>query len=361
MFNSSDKIKEDRAVDSIESSASFYLNNRDPVFIINKKGEFINANNAFCQTIGRSKEEILGINIGEASFLTESARKKAKYRNLSRLIGKETPVYTLDVITKSGDLFLLEIDSKPLIKHERVAGEVSHVKKAKKIIREKDKEKELEKKVVIKKHVEKDGINLSNLFEIIQDKSDEIKRLQSELDETSTNLDIHKEKIDNIADQWGVFQSELEERNYEIRRLHDELDETHDELELQKKEVDKLREELRSNQLILEDKNLDGKQIRKELENKERDLTEYINKLKEKDEEINRLKKELKDKQNEIQTQDAKIKKLKKEIKKRNDIIEEIKTQLLEKREIPQEKTEEEDKLRYNELKMAVEKLLQED
>ncbi len=153
MFNSSDELKDDRALDSIENSASFYLDSPDPVFIIDKQGEFIAANNAFCQAIGRSKEEILGINIGEASFLTESARKKAMYRNVLRLIEKETPVYTLDIIVKNGDVLSLEIDTKPHVKHEKAAGEISIVKKS-------------------KKHVEKDSINLSSLYKLTQDRSD---------------------------------------------------------------------------------------------------------------------------------------------------------------------------------------------
>lgn len=132
MFNSSDKMKEDRTMDSTESLASLYLNSHDPVFITDKKGEIIGVNNAFCQKIGRSKEEILRMNIWEASFLTEKARKKALYRNVFRLTGKETPVYTLDVIVKSGDILSLEIDTKPYIKDKRVVGEIGIVKIAKK-------------------------------------------------------------------------------------------------------------------------------------------------------------------------------------------------------------------------------------
>ena len=178
MFDSSDNIKEDRTLDTIENSSSYNLDSPDPVFIINKQGEFIAANNAFCQTIGRSKVEILGKNIGEAIFLTQSARKKAMYRNLSRLIGKEIPVYTLDFIAKSGDVISLEIDTKPYIKHEKVAGEINIVKQSKKVIHEKEKEK---KEIKTKKQVEKDNINLSNLYELIQDKSNEISRLNLNL------------------------------------------------------------------------------------------------------------------------------------------------------------------------------------
>ena len=103
------------------------------MFVVNKYGNFIAVNNAFCEIIGLSKEKILGINIGDASFLTKSSRKKARYRNVSRLIGKEVPVYTLDVIIKNGDVLLLEISTKHHIKDKKIAGEISVVKKTKKI------------------------------------------------------------------------------------------------------------------------------------------------------------------------------------------------------------------------------------
>ena len=164
MLNSSDKMKENRTGGIDGDSYSLYLNTIDPVFIINRKGEFTDVNNAFCQKIGRSEEEILGMRIGEASFLTEEARKKAMYRHVSRLIGRETPVYTLDVITKSGFVLSLEIDTKPYVKHGEVAGEIGIVKNAKKIIRERDRNEGAEKDKTIKKRVREEN---SELFECI--------------------------------------------------------------------------------------------------------------------------------------------------------------------------------------------------
>jgi len=120
MVDSSDKMRGNRGADLEENIDSFYLNTSNPVFILSRKGEFSEVNNAFCQKIGLSKHEILGTHIGDAVFLTESARKKAMHRHVSRLIGKETPFYTLDAIDRAGDVVTLGIDTKPIVKQGKV-------------------------------------------------------------------------------------------------------------------------------------------------------------------------------------------------------------------------------------------------
>jgi len=212
MYTNSDKISGDRFRDTTKNTPSIYLNSSNPVFILNKHGDFIAVNNPFCQILGRSKDEILGINIGDASFLTKSSRKKARYRNVSRLIGKEVPVYTLDVVIKNGDILLLEIDTKPHFKDENIAGEISVVRKTKKIEPLKEK-----KEIIEKEDSEEEKSNLLTLYELIQDKNKEIKRLHSKLKEASSNLDVQKRKINEENNQWKEFQSEIEKKTQSPR------------------------------------------------------------------------------------------------------------------------------------------------
>ncbi len=116
MVNSSEKMKDNRTMDSTENLSSFYLNYRDLVFSINKRGEFI------------------WVNIWETSLFTMKTRRKVLFRKVSRLFGKETGVYNLDVVVKNGNVFSLEIDTKPYIKNKIIAGEIGVVKNGKKII-----------------------------------------------------------------------------------------------------------------------------------------------------------------------------------------------------------------------------------
>jgi len=56
--------KKNRTADSIKRSFPLYLYSSEPVFIVDKRGDIIFVNNAFCQKIGHSREEILWVNIG---------------------------------------------------------------------------------------------------------------------------------------------------------------------------------------------------------------------------------------------------------------------------------------------------------
>lgn len=206
MVNSSQKMKEDRTMGSTENLASLYLNSRLPVFIIDRDGKFIDVNNAFCEKIGRTKEEILRLNIEEANFLTKNACEKALLRNVSRLIGKETRVYTLDVIAKSGDVLSLEIDTKPHIKDKRVVGETGIVKNEKKII-----------------HKIENAVLLSEV-EKVQKKKFEVKGLRSKPKEKSIGQDLLKHEICRLTGKWRNSQSESVEKSYEIRWLKSELE-----------------------------------------------------------------------------------------------------------------------------------------
>ena len=98
-------------------------------FIVNKKGGLIDISDAFCQLIGRKKEELLGEPFEETGILTEESRKKMIYRNISRLIGKETPSFTIEMVTKEQGIISLEITSKPYTKNGEIIGEIGNVRR----------------------------------------------------------------------------------------------------------------------------------------------------------------------------------------------------------------------------------------
>ena len=129
MVDNSDRIKEKLRNDSEDQAFSIYLNSKNPVFVIDRKGNFTNINDAFSEKIGIPKDKILGTNIGDVSFLTKASQKEARLRHVTRLLGKQTPVYSLDVIDKDGDISTMQIDTKPQIKQGKVVGEVGIVRK----------------------------------------------------------------------------------------------------------------------------------------------------------------------------------------------------------------------------------------
>ena len=75
-------------------------------FITNMEGEIIDISDAFCQRMGFLKEELLGVTWEDTGLLTEESRKKILFRNVSRLVGKEKPVFTVDVKTHEGGIII---------------------------------------------------------------------------------------------------------------------------------------------------------------------------------------------------------------------------------------------------------------
>lgn len=57
MFDSSDKMKEDRTMDSNESLASLYLNSHDPVFITDKKEKLLVLTVLFVKKLAARKKK----------------------------------------------------------------------------------------------------------------------------------------------------------------------------------------------------------------------------------------------------------------------------------------------------------------
>ena len=94
-----------------DQSYSVFLNSDEPVFIVNKKGGITEVNDAFCKKLGCTRNEILGTALQDSSFLTEDSRKQVMRRQLAKLIGKEAPLYSLDVKTNDGDILSFEIET----------------------------------------------------------------------------------------------------------------------------------------------------------------------------------------------------------------------------------------------------------
>ncbi|RLF35064.1 MAG: hypothetical protein DRM99_05380, partial [Thermoplasmata archaeon] len=190
------KEKVDRITTDIEDISSVYLKSNHPVFIVNRKGIITDVNDVFCKKIGVNSEEIIGKNIEDVDFLTEGGRKNARIRYISRLLGKETPVYSLDVVTSKGDVVTLDIDAKPIVKQGRVTGEVGVITKMKKVKGKKEVIKESEKTRVKRERREKeDDVDLSAVFEKIKERDEEIKRIKSELDKKHLDVESHKEDL----------------------------------------------------------------------------------------------------------------------------------------------------------------------
>jgi len=267
MLNNSEKTKEN-ATD--EEFISNYLNSPKPVFIINKKGQISDVNDAFCQTVGVKSKDIVGRNFSDLYFLTDDAKKQMRYRNVSRLIGKETPYFTLDTISKNGEIISHQIDTKPLLKNGRIAGEIAFIKKTSKM--EPEKYKTTMKKRIVKKDELKENMEILNAMDKIKKRDNEINKMKSELSDKYQDLITQKRQLEEINNKWRESEFDLDKRQKEIRNLRDEMERAQNKLRLKEEEIDDLKNQLKQNKTNFEEKNQELQKLGKQLEEEKKQI-----------------------------------------------------------------------------------------
>jgi len=201
MINDSEERKNRMIKNQGEDSHSSYLNSPDPVFITNKNGAIIDVNDIFCELIGCDKKEILGVPIQEMNFLTQNSRKQAMYRQIARLIGKETPSYNLDIQTNTEELSL-DIDTIPFTKNKKLAGEISIVRRINRSLGIKENYKKSLKDETVVKPLAPRSDELLNVLEKAKEQSSHIRQLQTALENKELELDQHKKELNKITEKW---------------------------------------------------------------------------------------------------------------------------------------------------------------
>ena len=186
-----------------------HLADQNISFIINRKGELLEASDLFCKKVGCKKKDLLGLGLEDIELLTEDSRKKVMYRNVSRLVGKEKPFYSLEIKTRNGNVISLEIETKPFIKNGKIVGEIAFVKKSADATKSKG-----------KKRADKEAI----LSKKVNEKNDESISLKSEFADKSAEIDLHKQDIYRTNEKSRLNNEELEEKEHEISLLKTELD-----------------------------------------------------------------------------------------------------------------------------------------
>jgi len=317
--------------DNIDKMMRNDVNNRNPIFIINNKGEIIDVNDDFCREVGCTKDEILGKSIEEASFLTESTREKAMHRHDSNLIGKEAVIHDFDVITRKGDVLSLEIDAKPCFKDDVIVGEMGIVRKTTTRAPDELKSRKPRRKRIRDEEDRDSQLELKKKLQEINEMQVELNRRQEEIDSMNTELETRNTIIAEIKKQ-------LTEKQIGVVEKTGVADQLHTEMQHQQKELQLKNEELGVAKLEIEDKTKEIDQIKTELENRNRELLEKnveINqlntKLEEMTEEVKASKSALKWFEIDLEKKQGELESMNTELETRNTIIAEIKKQLTEK------------------------------
>jgi len=74
----------------------------EAIILLDPKGNIVNINKKLHDWLGYKPEEVIGRNLSELPFLSEESKVKIREKFSARLLGKNTPPYELDFITKSG-------------------------------------------------------------------------------------------------------------------------------------------------------------------------------------------------------------------------------------------------------------------
>ncbi len=218
-------------------------------FITNKKGEFIDVSDAFCQKVGFLKEELLGVAWEDTGLLTEESRKKILFRNVSRLVGKEKPVFTVDVKTREGGTISLEVDTKPFIKQGEIIGEIGIVRKIVPLNEtrrtQEDQPQARQQRIPLTE-------SRAELDKIIMERRQANNRIESELD--SVQNELQRKELHKINEQLRRNMIELEEkRGQDLLARNDEARRAKEELVNTKGEVETLRSEVEIRSRLLDD------------------------------------------------------------------------------------------------------------
>ncbi|OKY78479.1 MAG: Signal transduction histidine kinase with PAS and PocR sensory domain [Candidatus Methanohalarchaeum thermophilum] len=115
----------------------------DPAYILDRKGEIEEVNQAFCEKSGYDKDEIIGKTVNELPFLTEETKKMVLEGFRKRMAGEKVPFemeppYTVQVETKDGAKRFGQINISVLKKGDKPTGVVG-------IVRDITEQKELER------------------------------------------------------------------------------------------------------------------------------------------------------------------------------------------------------------------------
>ncbi len=301
----------------------------EPSFILNRKGEIVAVNNAFCQLVGWAREDLIGMRFQDSSLLTPESRKKANLRHVSKLIGKEQPTYSIDVQTSKGRTLPLHIDATPKIKHGKIVGEINTIKATKRPIRD---------------HIDTvgpsrsmDASKLNTIYDAIQEKNRDMQTIQSALENTTIDIHRYKQKVQELTDKLQESQLEVEGKRQEIVTLKQIMRDEQSRMEQKKQELFDLTEKLRKNNIELEEKNHDITRLSQDLELEKGKTSDHQEELSARNAIIAQLKNQLTEQQmstkkriGEFQTVQMELEQKDHELQARNTIISQLQKQLFE-------------------------------
>lgn len=127
----------------------------DPMLIIDKKGKFIDINDQVVKLIKYNKKDLIGKDFNRTNIFTRTSIKKIQDNFLNRMKGGNVPPYKIEVITKTGNIIAVKINTTSISEYNTLTGYLITLKDL----------RESYKKEKIEKGINAPGQKFKDIFE----------------------------------------------------------------------------------------------------------------------------------------------------------------------------------------------------
>jgi len=94
----------------------------DLIVIVDPQGKVLDINNLFEEETGFRRSDIIGANIFNSGFLTTKSAVSAAFYLSKLLLGREVPIFEIDVIKKEGNTITYELRGVPIRERDELIG-----------------------------------------------------------------------------------------------------------------------------------------------------------------------------------------------------------------------------------------------
>ena len=114
------KKSEDALGESEENYRTLFDEAEDLIAIVDAHGTFLNMNRKFVEESGYEREVIMGKNVLTSGIVTATSAAKIAFHIGQIFLGKKSPRFEIDGVTKNGTIIPYEIQATPIVKHGKV-------------------------------------------------------------------------------------------------------------------------------------------------------------------------------------------------------------------------------------------------
>ena len=192
-----DELKKsgDSLQESEENYRTLFDEAADLIAIVDAHGTFLNLNRKFVEESGYPREEMIGKNVLTSGMVTAPSAAKIAFHLGQMLLGKKSPLFEIDGVTKNGTVIPYEILATPIIKN----GKISAVQAT---LRNLTERKHAEKEISDRKKMLEEIVSGSPIPQFVIDKNHRVVSWNRALEEYSG---VNAKDVLGTTHTWKAF------------------------------------------------------------------------------------------------------------------------------------------------------------